>query len=437
MLLEFALTNYRSIRDRQEMSFRADMSVGKNDLPDNLITPIEKSHGGKLVKTAIVYGANAAGKSNFLKGLYALEFIVTKSDDFKLDKPISTYEPFKLDKISREKPIIFEIEFVAKNNIRYRYEVSFSKNRIEREELFIFPNARTTVRKTLLFSRKEDLTLDFGDFYKGKRDFTINPNQLVLSHAGVAHPSIVEAYRFFSTYLFYAPAQSLVFDEVMLKQAEKYLTSDNLTFKKAITSLIAAADTGISDIFIQKFGDEKFKFPDDIPDDEKQKIIDRFRNRIKTVHPIYEKGEIVDEVIFDLSEESTGTIKMLGMASFIVDALHDGSTIIVDELDKSLHPLLSRMLIEIFQNPSMNPHNAQLIFSTHDVSLIDRELFRRDQIYLIDKNNEGASVITRLSEFKGISKVIPLQKWYMSGMFKAVPAINPSEITLNFAEENG
>lgn len=437
MLLEFALTNFRSIRNRQEMSFRADMSVGKNDLPDNLIIPIEKSHGGKLIKTAIVYGANAAGKSNFLKGLHALEFMVVKSDDFKLDKPISSYEPFKLDKISREKPTIFEIEFVAKDNIRYRYEVFFSKNKIEKEELFIFPNERITVRKTLLFSRKEDLTLDFGDFYKGKRDFTINPNQLVLSHAGVAHPSIVEAYRFFSTYLFYAPAQSLVFDEVMLKQAGKYLTSENLTFKKAITSLIAAADTGISDIFIQKYGDEKFKLPDDMPDDEKQKIIDRFRNRIKTVHPIYENGEIIDEVIFDLSEESTGTIKMLGIASFIVDALQDGSTIIVDELDKSLHPLLSRMLIEIFQNTSMNPHNAQLIFSTHDVSLIDRELFRRDQIYLIDKNTEGASIITRLSEFKGISKVIPLQKWYMSGMFKGVPAINPSEITLNFVEENG
>jgi uncharacterized protein len=432
MLLEFAVTNYRSIRERQIMSFRADMNVGKKYLNDNLITPTDKSHGGILINTAVVFGANAAGKSNFLKALHALELMVIKADTFKLDKPISTYEPFKLDKTSRQNPAVFEVEFIAKDGIRYRYEVAFSKNEIEREELYHYQNERTTIRPALLFSRHQDLTLKFGTSYEGKRDFTFNPNQLVLGFVGVSHPSVVEAYRFFSKYLFYAPAQSIAFDEAMLKMAEEYLQREDNPARQAVKSLILASDTGISDIFLQKLGDEKFKFPDDMPDDEKQKIINRFRNRIKTVHPIYEKGEIIEEAIFDLSDESTGTIKLLGIAGFIVDALQDGSTIIVDELDKSLHPILSRMLIEIFQNPELNPRHAQLVFSTHDVTLLDRDLFRRDQIYLIDKNTEGVSLMTRLSDFTGISKLIPIQKWYMNGLFKAVPAINPYAINLNF-----
>lgn len=437
MLIEFAISNFRSIRERQVLTFRADMNVGKKDLLDNLITPVNKSHGGLLVNSAVIFGANASGKSNFLKGLYNLESLVTNSKKFELDKPISNYEPFKLDKTSRQKPTVFEIEFVAKDNIRYVYTVHYSRNTIEKETLSFYANERTTVRKSLLFSRNADLTLEFGDYYRGKQDFTINPNQLILSHAGVAHPSIVEAYRFFSTYLFYAPAHSTVFDEAMLKMAEKYLSMEDSIFKKAIVSLISAADTGISDIFIQKLGEDKFQFLEDIPEDERQKIISRYRNRIKTVHPIYKNGELVGEEVFDLSEESTGTMKLLGLTGLVVDALNDGSTVIVDELDKSLHPLLSRMMIELFQNPEQNPKNAQLIFSSHDISLIDKKLFRRDQIYLIDKNTEGYSEVTRLSDFTGISKVETLQKWYLNGMFKGIPAINSYEINLNFAEENG
>ena len=413
MLIEFAVTNFQSIRERQVLTFRADMNVGKQDLPDNLIKPVEKSHGGTLINSAVLFGANASGKSNFLEGLHALRIMVTKSDDFKLDKAISLYKPFKLDKTSREKITIFEIEFVAKDNIRYSYAVHFGKYTIEKEVLSFYPNERTTVRKSLLFSRNADLTLEFGEYYRGKQDFTVNPNQLILAKAGVAHPSIVEAYRFFSTFLFYAPAHSTIFDEAMLKMAEKYLSIEDSIFREAIVSLISAADTGISDVFIQKLGEDKFKFPEDIPDDEKQKIISRYQNRIKTVHPIYQNNELVGEEVFDLSEESTGTMKLLGLAGFVVDALHDGSTVIVDELDKNLHPLLARMMIELFQNPEQNPKNAQLIFSSHDISLIDKKLFRRDQIYLVDKNTEGSSTVTRLSEFTGISKVETLQKWYL------------------------
>jgi uncharacterized protein len=437
MLIELAISNFRSIRDRQVLTFRAEGNVGKKTLPDNLIVPTQKSHGEALIKTAVFYGANASGKSNFLWAFNILQTMVVESKAYQLDKPIDAYKPYKLDKTSYQAQTTFEIEFVAKDGIRYRYEVSYDKLNILKEDLYFYPNARNTVRKSLLFSRKRTGKIEAGEHYRGKQDFEVNPNQLILSHAGIAHPMIVEAYRFFSNYLFYAPAQSATFDETMLNMAEHYLSMEDNSLKKAIVSIVSAGDIGISDVFIQKLDDKKMKILDGMSDEDKQKVIHLFRNRIKTVHPIYEGGTLVEERVFDLSEESTGTIKLLGLAGFIVDALQDGSSVIVDEMDKNLHPLLSRMLIDMFQNPEMNPHNAQLLFSTHDVNLMDRDLFRRDQIFIIDKNTEGVSTVKRLSDFTGISKVIPLQKWYMLGMFKGIPAINSYEINLNLAQQHG
>jgi len=196
--------------------------------------------------------------------------------------------------------------------------------------------------------------------------------------------------------------------------------------------MMKAADTGISSIFVQEYGEDKLRFPEDIPEEERQKLVSKFRRRIKTVHPIVENGVEVGEEIFDLSEESLGTMKFLGTAGYVVDALYDGSVVIVDELDKNLHPLLTRLIINLFQSRETNPNNAQLIFTTHDVTLMDKDLFRRDQIFLVDKTIEGYSEIGRLSDITGISKVKTWQKWYLSGMFKGIPGINEYQIDLNF-----
>nr|MBP8240555.1 ATP-binding protein [Saprospiraceae bacterium] len=260
-----------------------------------------------------------------------------------------------------------------------------------------------------------------------------NDNQLLLSQAGSTNlPSLVNVYRFFSSYLFNVPAQTLSFDEKMLEEAEKFLSvnSEDIALRNAIVSIVKAADTGISDIVTEEIDNSKIKLPDEMPDQEKQRILDRFKRRIKTIHPVYIDGIEVGTEVFDLTEESTGTIKLVSVASFIADALSDGSVVIVDELDKNLHPLLTRMLIGLFHNPEINKHDAQLIFSSHDISLIDKDLFRRDQIFIANKDIQGVTEISRLSDYTGISKVISLQKWYMAGMFKGIPSINEYEINL-------
>ena len=138
MIIEFAVTNFRSIKDRQVMDFRTDGQIGNKQMVDNIALPKDRSHGNGLVKAMAIYGANASGKSNFLKAIYALEFMVVNSDSFKLDKPIQTYEPFKLDKSCLNAPTIFEIEFIAKDKKRYHYEIHFNKTTVLKEKLDVY-----------------------------------------------------------------------------------------------------------------------------------------------------------------------------------------------------------------------------------------------------------------------------------------------------------
>jgi AAA15 family ATPase/GTPase len=433
MVLEFAITNFRSIKNRQVLDFRTSTSTQKKELPENVTHFPQKQYAGNFIKTGIVYGANAAGKSNFLKAFQALEELVVNSDKLKLDKPIPAYDPFLLDPTSRLQPTTFEIEFVAKDKKRYWYELSIEKFRVVKEELCVYPENRISARKAILFSRTVETPLFFGEFYQGKKDFTLNENQLLLSQAGLnAIPTLSEPYRFFSKFLSNAPAHSAIFDERMLTYTENLLSNDleHESFNKAINSLIRAADTGISRLFSQEIEGGQIKLPEEMGEKERQRIIDRYKRRIKTVHPVFENGIEVGEEIFDLSRESTGTMKLVGLATFVVEALRNGSVIIVDELDKNLHPLLTRMIIRLFQSTEFNSNNAQLIFSTHDISLIDKDLFRLDQIFIADKDMEGISSISRLSDFKGITKVKALQKWYTLGMFKGIPAINDYEIDI-------
>ena len=431
MIIEFAVTNFRSIKDRQVMDFKTDGQIGNKHMSEQIALPKDRSHGGSLVKTMAIYGANASGKSNFLKALYALQFMVLKSDSFKLDKAIPTYEPFKLEKTSLKAPTIFEIEFIAKDKKRYHYEVHFDKNSILKEKLDVYELEKKATFPTLIFNHTKEGVFE----WKEKKDFSLNPNQLLLSKAGTNDvPSIKEAYRFFSTYLFYGAAQDTSFDEAMLKIAESILsdkTDEHDKLKKMIVSIIQAADTGITNVITHELDTSKLSLPEEMAEEEKNKILERFRKRIKTIHTLYENGVEIGETNFDLTEESTGTKKLLGLAGIVVQALEDGSVIFMDELDKNLHPLLTRMIIGLFHNPNFNHNNAQLILSTHDISLIDITLFRRDQIMFIDKDVSGSSSVKRLSEFTGISRVKQLEKWYIAGMFNAVPAINDYQIEMN------
>jgi len=208
------------------------------------------------------------------------------------------------------------------------------------------------------------------------------------------------------------------------------MLADDVT-KTNMKYLLCAADTNIKDFTISKNDGRKFKFPENMPKKIQDEIIDRFKYEVKTTHPLYENNAEVGEAYLDLDEESLGTKKLLAVGGLIISTLSSGGVIVVDELDKSLHPLLTRMLIKLFYSSKNNPRKAQLIFATHDSSLLDPELFRRDQIYFSDKEYEGNTILFRLSDLKGVRKDIPLDRWYLSGRFNAIPIIGDLDLVFS------
>ncbi len=431
MVIEFFVRNFRSIKEEQSLNLTAVKKFSSKENHDNITIPDENHYKIPMVKSGVIFGGNASGKSNMLKGISALSYLVERSMDFRLDEEIEAYEPFKLCNKTNIAPTSFKIDFIANNKMRYLYMVEFNKYKFLKEELYFYPHSARS-RKTILFKRSLKTAIQFGVHYKGRRDFEIYDNQLILSQVGIRPiKSLIAPFRFFSKYLFCSTIHDTRYDDAIIQSFTKLIKEKESKFQSNINRIIRAADTGIVEVRTKEHNDDAFKFPEDIPQKLKEEIIDQYKHRIKTVHPIYEGEKVIGEELFDIRDESTGTIKLLVVGGLIVEALQDGSTIIIDELDKSLHPLISQMLIKLFNSKENNPNNAQLIFATHDISLINRELFRLDQLYFVEKDYKGTSKYYRLSDFTNISKVAPLSKWYILGRFGAVPMIDEYELSLD------
>ncbi len=170
--------------------------------------------------------------------------------------------------------------------------------------------------------------------------------------------------------------------------------------------------------------------PNNIPEDIRKSLLDQYKYEVSTSHTLFKDSKEVGQETLNIENESSGTKKLFTTGALILMTLKNGGVIIIDELDNGLHPLISKLLINLFNSKKNNPKNAQLILATHDSSLLDLETLRRDQISFVDKEYEGHSIYYRLSDIKGIRKDIPLDKWYLSGRFKAIPVTN--EVNLTF-----
>lgn len=377
----------------------------------------------------IIYGRNGSGKSNLLLALKALQYIVEGSADFKLNDNIDPYEPFRLDVATRNQPTEFEITFYAKDGLRYTYMVQFDKNSILYESLFYYPGRK----KAKLFIRQKGKHIEVGDRMDANYKSIENglyPNQLFLSKIGKEKiDMLIPAYTFLSGHLVTHIIHDTDYDNYLIQQLTNIMTkTDHSYIKAGIDTLLHVADIGINHITIKENQEEDFKFPDSIDEETRKEIFKDLKYQVRTRHNLYDKGKIVDETEFKINEESTGTKKLLSIGGLIIEALHDGDVLVVDELDKSLHPLLTQTLIKVFNNPKTNPNNAQLIFASHDVSLLTNKLFRRDQITFCEKDEEGASSYYSLADIPGIRKEVSYEKYYLSGVFGGTPVINEYEL---------
>jgi AAA15 family ATPase/GTPase len=417
MLIDFAITNYRSIKDRQVFSM---LTAGKvKELPDN-VAKIDKNIN--LLKSAVIYGRNASGKSNFLEAFYALRNMVDEPSEFRMNGALAFYEPFKLEANNLKMPVEFEINFIAENKIKYNYHISFLEDKIVNESLYYFPNKV----KAKLFIREAGKPIDFSDVIKGNKkqiEEYLYPHQLFLSMVGTYKiEQLIIPYQYFEKSI-------LLFDngKDFSENLVSIVESDKAPFyKENLTKLLHIADTGIEGLVINKS-----KKTNSNPLSQ----LKVYEYEISTKHTFRKDGKKMNDIYMQLEEESEGTIKLLAIGGFILDALNNGSVFIIDELEKCLHPKLTRTLIYMFNNPKTNPKNAQLIFATHDVSLLSNEIFRRDQIWFTDKEANGETILYSLSDLKEVRNTVAYEKYYMRGTFGATPVINEYDLNFKFEED--
>ncbi len=422
MFLSFSVANYRSIKDRQTLSLLPVSRV--QHLPDNVI-----SNGNyEALRSIALYGRNASGKSNTLMAMRAICAFVSESNIFQLDEYIPYYEPYRLAEGNERQPVAFEIEFVA-HSIRYTYEVHFMNNEVVQETLKMFPK----LQPQLLFSR-DTTGCEWGNSVRGNKKSVqeqLLPNQLLLSKGANSNIELLQApYRYIVSHILadlYPRIPSGIGDtQVIAEVAKSIATDENSALRNFLNQALIIADTDIYGIVAEKTPLEAI---DVFSGKERNEAREPYNYRLKTIHRIRNEDGTESEVLFDFFDESARTQAFVVAACKIYSFFLSGATLIIDELSLHLHPELSHFLLRLFNDPTVNLRGAQLIFTTHDVTLMDEKVIRRDQIWFVEKE-DNSSILYSLADIKGVRKEIDIQQWYMNGRFGAVPKIGKFDTTL-------
>jgi AAA15 family ATPase/GTPase len=416
MLIEFSVSNFRSIKEEQTLSMIADSPTRKND---NTFVPIA-GNKLRLLNSAAIYGANASGKSNILKALTRLiSYFHTLNID--VDDNIPYYEPFELEKSCLSQPSIFKLSFIIEG-IMYKYQIAFDSREVHHEQLDFYPHKR----KANLFIRTKN-EVKRGDYFQDKRLFSskaLTKYPYLSKVAREEHEQMQKIYEYLKTYNFFAANEphmrsSLVYLFNQLLQLDQKL-------KTKLDKLIRIADTHIEQIKIEEKNVD-FNFDDRVPEEIK-KIMGDNKYELFAVHKTRDgllEGEEANFPFFQ--KESIGTITLYGLGALMLLILNRGEILVVDEIDNSLHPKLCKFLIKLFHHPLTNPLNAQLIFASHETTLLDKELLRKDQIWFTEKNKYGETQLFSAQDFEKVKGDEPFDLWYMQGKFGGLPNIKEVE----------
>ncbi len=425
MLLEFSVENFRSFREKQTLSLVASTDKAHEG---NLIAGEKQS----LLKVAAVYGANASGKSNLVTAIrFMASFIQQSATTMTQGDKIQGAVPFRLDRESEGEPSSFEVTVIVEG-VRYVYGFSVTPERVHGEWLDAYPKGRPR----RWFEREGDpADWTFNKPLRGDQTTLkerTRANGLVLSRG--AELNIAPLSKLFlwfrkKLWTFDLSDPPQVFWNT---QKTAQVARGDKSFRDRVTRLLHHADLGISGIrFV-----EKPMTPDGMPsilremlsDHMMKQLGDGTRFQLLSSHQSSDGDAAIE---FDFEEaESNGTKRLFALAGPLLVALDQGSVVVADELDCSMHPLLTRKLIELFQSPEANKKGAQLVFTTHDSSMMDQTLFRRDQIWFTEKNTSGATDLFSLYDFKtdeGKPRVNEaFERRYLAGRYGAVPQFGPA-----------
>lgn len=421
MIIEFTVENFRSIKTRQTFSLT---KANSDELPGNAFDPKVFS-AAPLLRSAVIYGANAAGKSTVIKAVSVMKEIVVNSAKNSQRGDLLPITAFKLCASSVGQPTEFEVIFIAEG-IKYQYGFSTTAEKVLEEWLYAFPKAKPQRWFIRAFDEAQDQYVwDFSSFFVGKKqtwkDSTRN-NALFLSTAVMLNSGQLKpVYDWFADTLTVAGADgwgSHYTAELCSEEAGK----------RAVLTFLNSADLDINDLKLEAKKMDACLFPDDMASDIKARFLKDIDGKtfidVKTVH----KTAQGKDVLFELDDESDGTRKVFSFAGPWIDALGKGKVLFIDELHDSLHPHIVKFLVTLFHSKKTNPHNAQLIFTTHETSIMDQDVFRRDQVWFCKKDPDQATVIYPLSDFSPRKGAENLEKAYLSGRYGALPVVSTMEL---------
>ncbi len=415
MIKTFSSKNFLSFKDKMKFSLERE---GKDDTYKDSFFKIQDV---ELLKSAVLYGANASGKSNFSKAFVFFHNFIVTSYETALRRNLIPIVPFLLNSKSETEPSFFEIELVTKDK-KYIYGFEVSKEKISREWLYQYP------QKKNLFNRIGNEINSNKRYFKeatSALEKQTRSNVLFLSllaaNNGTISNEIIDEIKKINVYP--AELKDLILDYGFYNYAK---------YKDFIDEFLKEGDFNIKNLLLEQNEINREEFENSIPQPfrmtippDTKKFLQRKAN---ATHAKYDEfGKEVGEVVFDfIQQESSGTKQIVGLAALFANALEEGKTLFIDELNTSLHPLLCKFILKKFNSKEKNSKNAQLIFTTHDVSLLDGEILRRDQIFFVEKDKYGASKLFSLSDL-GERKDLSYRKRYFEGRYGALPYIKTLE----------
>lgn len=403
MLLEFSCSNHKSIKDKIVFS-----TIASTD--DTLETTVNRFGKYRILRSAVIYGPNGSGKSNFLSAIEFMKSLVCMSINHQPGQGIFQSR-HKL--CEPNEPSKYSIQFI-KDNVRYAYGFSIMNNLVDEEYLYYFPKGK----QVKIFER-QGLSIKLGDRYKSGFDLSfsaLKDNRLFLSCAAnyTNIKEIEAAFLFFS--------DDIVIYNPTINNWTEYsiqLMQDNDDVKQIFLQFLQELGTGIINISAKL---EKVMIkPSDLPADMPEPI--------KNILTTQEGSRIDTKIIYEqfstdlMTEESAGIKKLFEIICPIIDIIKSGKILICDEFEKGLHEKIVHYIIETFQN-AKKEQLAQLIFTTHDTSLLDQDIFRRDQIWFTELDENRATDLYSLVEVKNVRKAENLEKGYVSGKYGAIPMLN-------------
>lgn len=431
MLVEFRFKNYRSFRDETILSMEA---AGMGSLKGCLIL----YNSQKLLPGVAIYGKNGGGKSNVIRAFWLAVQFIKSAQKTQHEKAVVPVIPFALNDYSAKEPSEFSFIYIQ-DGIKYWYSFSATREKILSESLHYAPKGQ----KALVF-RREGQKYSFTE-EKAKRRLiseAVAENQLYFSVACTMNDSACTgAMRWFREKVYFSRDYSEI-----PRQLLEYSSDNNML--KAISDYAKAADLGIEDMKFEikrKEVNEELPLPENLPA-EIQTALRQFLHVLaetsnnsevrlnmgevtaRSFHPGLNRDGSRGLFSLGLADESDGTRKLMSIAPAIESALEGGGILLVDEIEKELHPRLVEFVVAKFQSKRTNPNGAQIIFTTHNTELLNMELLRKDQLYFVDKKQEdGVSELYSISEFS-TRTTENIRKGYLLGKYGATPDVEIEEV---------